>query len=124
VIEEQSDSAQNQERAPEETAFASAADMYSRPHRAAPLSLIFGACLHGVVNIAMDPVFEVIAEFVRIEFIFVTHQRSPIAEEPALVSYAANRPQNTSRNSTAPMTMRISGQHGTKNCSSTDRNPV
>ena len=73
VIEEESDSAQNQERAPEETAFASAAS----------LSLIFGACLHAVVNIAVDPVAEVIAELVRIEFILVTHQRSPIAEEPA-----------------------------------------
>src|ERR1700687_3248069 len=113
VVKEEGDSAQNQECTPEKTARAPAADMYCRPDRAALFSLIFGACLHAVVNIAMDSVVEVIAELVRIEFILVTHQRSPIAEEHAPALYAANRPQNTSRSSTVPMMMRISGQHGT-----------
>ena len=114
MIEEQGDAAQNQECAPKDTAVAPAA----------PLSLIFGACLHAVVNIAMDLIAEVVAELAGIGFILVTHQRSPIAEEPAAALYAANRPQNACRNSTAPMMMRISGQNDTKICRRPDKNPA
>ncbi len=74
VVEKQSEADQSQHRARDQTSA-------KRPD---------GSGFQAAVNIAMDPVAEVFAELVRIEFILVAHQRSPIAEELAPVLNAAN----------------------------------
>src|SRR6202045_1983484 len=73
VVEKQSEADQSQHRARDQ----------------APAKRPDGSGFQACVDIAMDPVAQVFAELVRIGFILVAHQRSPIAEEPAQVSYPA-----------------------------------
>src|SRR5712664_3856313 len=132
VVEEEGDSAENEKGAPKESAAASAAHVNADHDWVAALSVRVHLLAHARMKLAGDLVVETIANFLRIEIVFVAHKLlllflGPMVRfslrisalrigraSPRLVS--REPPSEDVTQKKRPARIRISGQNDTKNC--------